>query len=114
MSWVRGKHAFKFGGGLRFLQFNTRRLTQSSGEFHFQSDETSLNGTGGYAVASALFGLVNNGTLNYGHTIGIRYKSFNFFAQDTYKVTSAPDLELRFKVRLGPAGSGITGPLFAG
>jgi Carboxypeptidase regulatory-like domain len=88
VSWVRGKHAFKFGGGLRFLQFNTRRLTQSSGEFHFQSDETSLNGTGGNAVASALFGLVNNGTLNYGHTIGIRYKSFSFFAQDTYKVTS--------------------------
>jgi hypothetical protein len=88
VSWVRGKHAFKFGGGLRFLQFNTRRLTQSSGEFHFQSDETSLNGTGGYAVASALFGLVNNGTLNYGHTLGVRYKGFSFFAQDTYKVTS--------------------------
>jgi hypothetical protein len=88
VSWVRGKHAFKFGGGLRFLQFNTRRLTQSSGEFHFQSDETSLNGAGGNAVASALFGLVNNGTLNYGHTIGIRYKSYSFFAQDTYKITS--------------------------
>ena len=88
VSWVHGKHAFKFGGGLRFLQFNTRRLTQSSGEFHFQSDETSLNGAGGNAVASALFGLVNNGTLNYGHTIGIRYKSYSFFAQDTYKVTS--------------------------
>ncbi len=88
VSWVRGKHSFKFGGGLRILQFNTRRHTQSSGEFHFQSDETSLNGTGGYAVASALFGLVNNGTLNYGHTIGIRYKGFNFFAQDSYKITS--------------------------
>jgi TonB dependent receptor len=88
VSWVHGKHAFKFGGGLRFLQFNTRRLTQSSGEFHFQSDETSLNGAGGNAVASALFGLVNNGTLNYGHTIGIRYKSYSFFAQDTYKITS--------------------------
>src|SRR5207244_2032326 len=46
VSLVRGKHTLKFGGGLRALQFNTRRLTQSSGEFHFNAAETSLNGTG--------------------------------------------------------------------
>lgn len=92
VSVVRGKHTFKFGGGLRALQFNTRRLTQSSGEFHFDPAETSSTGTsggtGGYAVASALFGLVDNGTLNYGHTLGVRYKDFSFYGQDTYKLTS--------------------------
>jgi hypothetical protein len=88
VSVVRGKHTWKFGGGLRAMQFNVRRLTQSSGEFHFDAAETSLNGSGGYAVASALFGLVNNGTLNYGHTLGVRYKDFSFFGQDTYKTTS--------------------------
>jgi Carboxypeptidase regulatory-like domain/TonB dependent receptor len=88
VSLVRGKHTLKFGGGLRALQFNTRRLTQSSGEFHFNAAETSLNGSGGYAVASSLFGLVNAGTLNYGHTLGVRYKDFSFYGQDTYKLTS--------------------------
>jgi len=88
VSMVRGKHTLKFGGGLRALQFNVRRLTQSSGEFHFDAAETSLNGSGGYAVASALFGLVNAGTLNYGHTLGVRYKDFSFYGQDTYKATS--------------------------
>jgi hypothetical protein len=88
VSLVRGKHTLKFGGGLRALQFNTRRLTQASGEFHFNAAETSLNGSGGYAVASALFGLVDAGTLNYGHTLGVRYKDFSFYGQDTYKATS--------------------------
>src|SRR5213080_5156512 len=63
VSWIRGKHNSKFGGGLRFLQFNVRRLTQGSGEFDFDPSQTSSTGTatgvGGDAVASALFGLVN-------------------------------------------------------
>src|SRR5205814_10225147 len=87
-----GNHTKKIGGGLRALQFNTRRLKQSSGEFHYDSAETSSTGssggTGGYAVANALFGLVDNGTLNYGHTLGVRYKDFSFYGQDTYKATS--------------------------
>ena len=91
VSLVRGKHTLKFGGELRALQFNTRRLTQSSGEFHFNAAET------GYAVASALFGLVNEGTLNYGHTLGVRYKNFSFYGQDTYKIT--PRLTLTYGLR---------------
>jgi len=98
VSLVRGKHTLKFGGGLRALQFNTRRLTQSSGEFHFNAAETSsATGTGGDAVASALFGLVNEGTLNYGHTLGVRYKDFSFYGQDTYKMT--PRLTLTYGLR---------------
>jgi hypothetical protein len=101
VSLVRGKHTLKFGGGLRALQFNTRRLTQASGEFHFDASETSstgtATGTGGYALASALFGLVDAGTLNYGHTLGVRYKDFSFYGQDTYKAT--PHLTLTYGLR---------------
>jgi hypothetical protein len=97
VSLVRGKHNLKFGGGFRALQFNTRRLTQSSGEFHFNALETSLNGNGGYAVASALFGLVDEGTLNYGHSNGPRYKTFSLYGQDTYKAT--PRLTLTYGLR---------------
>ena len=78
----------KFGGEIRALQFNVRRLTQASGEFDFNQQETSLNGIGGNAVASADFGLVNTSVLNYGGFSGVRYKDYSFFAQDAYKVTS--------------------------
>ncbi len=97
VSWVRGKHMFKFGGETRFLQFNVRRLTQSSGEFDFDPSETSLNGSGGDAVASALFGVVHRGVLNYGAVRGVRYKSFAFYAQDAYRLTT--NLTLNYGLR---------------
>jgi len=97
VSWVRGKHNFKFGGEARLLQFNVRRLTQSSGEFDFDPAQTSKNGVGGDAVASALFGLVNQATLNFGGFSGVRYKNFSFYGQDSYKLT--PRLTLNYGLR---------------
>lgn len=98
VSWVKGKHNFKFGGGVRMLQFNVRRLTQSSGEFDFDPAQTSNGATGnGNAVASSLFGLVNQASLNYGAFSGVRYKDFYFFAEDSYKLT--PRLTLNYGLR---------------
>ena len=97
VSWIKGKHNLKFGGGVRLLQFNVRRLTQSSGEFHFDPAQTSLNGAGGNAVASSLFGLVNETILNYGGFSGVRYKDFSFYAQDSYKLR--PRLTLNYGLR---------------
>ena len=94
VNWVKGKHNMKFGGEIRALQFNVRRLTQASGEFDFNAQETSSSGAGGVGgvggdpVASALFGLVNTSTLNYGSFSGVRYKDFSFFAQDSYRITN--------------------------
>jgi hypothetical protein len=97
VSWQHGKHLFKFGGEARLLQFNVRRLTTSSGEFDFDAAETSLNGVGGDPVASALFGLVHQGVLNYGSTSGVRYKDFAMYAQDNYRI--APKLTLNYGLR---------------
>jgi len=92
VSWVKGKHNFKFGGEVRMLQFNVRRLTQGSGEFDFSPAQTSSTGTatgvGGDAVASSLFGLSDTTTLNYGAFSGVRYKDFSFYGQDSYKFSS--------------------------
>ena len=46
VSWVKGKHNFKFGGEVRSLQFNVRRLTQASGEFDFNAAQTSFEWCG--------------------------------------------------------------------
>ncbi|MCU1269966.1 MAG: hypothetical protein JWN74_1260 [Acidobacteriaceae bacterium] len=92
VSWVKGKHAYKFGGGVRMLQFNVKRLTTASGEFDFSSAQTSNAGTGGDPVASSLFGLSDSSTLNYGGFSGVRYKDFYFYGQDTYRVTSRLNL----------------------
>ena len=100
VSWIKGRHNFKFGGEVRMLQFNVRRLTQASGEFDFNAAETSNGGVGGEPVASSLFGLVNTSTLNYGNFSGIRYKDFSFYGQDTYKLTARLTLNygLRYDV----------------
>jgi len=97
VSWVKGKHNFKFGGEVRMLQFNVRRLTQSSSELDFDPAQTSNNGVGGDAVASSLFGLVNQATLNFGAFRGVRYKNFSFYGQDTYKLR--PRLTLNYGLR---------------
>ena len=106
VSWVKGKHNFKFGGEVRMLQFNVRRLTQGSGEFDFSPAQTSSTGTatgvGGDAVASSLFGLSDTTTLNYGAFSGVRYKDFSFYGQDSYKFSSRLTLNygLRYDIDL--------------
>jgi len=92
VSWVHGKHNLKFGGELRDMQFNVRRLTYASGSFTFDPAQTSTtgnsSGVGGYSIASALFGDVYLGYLNYGGFSGIRFKNMAFYAQDSYKLTA--------------------------
>jgi hypothetical protein len=101
VSWVHGKHTLKFGGEIRDMQFNVRRLTYASGSYTFDPAQTSSTGNsagvGGYAIGSALFGDVYLGYLNYGGFSGVRFKNMAFYAQDSYKLT--PKLTLNYGVR---------------
>jgi hypothetical protein len=106
VSWIKGKHSFKFGGEVRMLQFNVRRLTTASGELDFAAAQTSstgdASGLGGNSVASGLFGLSDSTSLNYGNFSGVRYKDFAMYAQDTYKFNSKLTLNygLRYDIDL--------------
>jgi hypothetical protein len=92
VGWVHGRHSFKFGGELRDMEYNERRLTDGAGEFTFNPIQTnstgSSSGIGGNAIASGLFGDVYQGYLIYGSFSGVRYKNSDFYAQDSYKATS--------------------------
>jgi hypothetical protein len=105
VSWVKGKHTFKFGGEIRMLQFNVRRLTQGSGEFDFSAAQTSstggASGLGGNSVASGSFGLSDTTTLNYGNFSGVRYKNFALYAQDTYRFSSKLTLNYGLRYDIG-------------
>ena len=92
VGWVHGKHSFKFGGEIRDMEFNNRRLTYGAGTFTFSSVQTSSTGSsvgvGGNAIASALFGDAYQGYLVYGSFSGVRYKNSDLYVQDSYRATS--------------------------
>src|ERR1019366_945272 len=54
VGWVHGKHSFKFGGEVRDMEFNVRRLTNGAGSFTFSPVQTSSTGSssglGGNAI----------------------------------------------------------------
>lgn len=99
VTWIRGRHSAMFGGEVRALEFNVRRLTYSSGQFSFAPTETGLPGVAntGNAVASADFGLVDQALLFYGSFSGVRYKDNAIFAQDSFQIR--PRLTLNYGLR---------------
>jgi hypothetical protein len=109
VTWIKGRHNTKFG----FYFERSSRDTASTGtgagtagQFFFGSDTANPLDTG-YAFSNMLYGTVqaysqdNKKLINHG-----RYKQFEWFVQDTWKVTRrlTVDLGLRFQI-LGPVTS---------
>jgi hypothetical protein len=98
LSWVKQKHAFKFG---IFYQRNRKDQIawgNANGEFNFDACATSLNqdcSTGGSPYASALLGYFHtpwgaNDSFKQdsARPVGyFRYNQLEFYAQDTWKLT---------------------------
>jgi outer membrane receptor protein involved in Fe transport len=83
ISWIRGRHELKFGGGFRRDQINALQGIATNGFFVFAPFPYSD------AFASFLSGepvVFLQGGGNLGRHI--RGKALNFYAQDSYKVTS--------------------------
>jgi hypothetical protein len=102
LTWVKGKHTFKFGGDyLRNVIALNPFTFWSAGSFNFSQLETGLPGyTGsGYGYASFLLGEVDSAALNN----IVKFKSsdagFGAFAQDQWRITSR--LTINYGLRWG-------------
>ena len=95
LSWVRGRHTFKFGVDFRVQQFN------SHGDYGvptFTFDPAQTAGTfgvnAGFGFASFLLGDVNQASVSEPDNTYGRRKSVSLFAQDDVKVNSRLTLNL--------------------
>ena len=97
LSWVHGRHTFKFGADFRDLQNNYYQAT-AGGTFTFDNLFTSQNalsaGASGNGLASMLLGLGSSGNVL---SFGLPWQSLNYqgyFAQDSWQTTNKLTLTL--------------------
>jgi len=101
VTWITGKHTFKFGFDIRYTGDNTYSTNRDAGYFNFSNLETALPGSPntGSGYASFLLGAANSGEAwVYGSgSLGNRSRYYASFVQDDYKVT--PKLTLNLGMR---------------
>jgi len=83
LSWIRGRHDMKFGGGFQRDQINALQGIASNGFFVFAPFPFS-DAFASFLSGVPVFFLQGGGDLPR----HIRGKALNFYGQDTYKVTS--------------------------
>jgi hypothetical protein len=87
ISWITGPHNLKFGFYLERTTRNAQRGSSFNGTFNFNRDPNNPLDTN-YAYSNALLGSVQSYTESTNHPHGhSRYLNFEWFAQDTWKVT---------------------------
>ena len=108
LSWVHGKHEFKFGWDIRNLKTASQDLAGTNGNYTFSRAQTSDPArltTTGNAFASFLLGAVDQGSAQALPITfpQIRYRYYAGFIQDTWRLTPklTLDLGLRYEVPVG-------------
>lgn len=96
LSWVRGKHSWKFGGEVRPSMNHEVLLTSPSGNLNFATTATGLPGSGttGNAIASLLLGLPSAFSARQTQLLD-RYSFYlAAFAQDDWAISSKLTLNI--------------------
>ncbi len=101
LSWSKGKHLFKMGADVRFLELNDLDETNLSGTFGFTDALTGAydNSTTGNSFASFITGAAGSASVLFCYVCSYYARSHQFagFWGDTWKTT--PKLTLTYGIR---------------
>jgi Carboxypeptidase regulatory-like domain/TonB dependent receptor len=110
-TWVKGPHAFKFGGSWQINHYNGFGRQCEAGCAGFSYTETGRPGVtdpnqGGNAFASFLLGYADSGQIDTVRFIGQQFSYFAGFFQDDWHVNKnlVLNLGIRWETNLPPTG----------
>lgn len=105
-SWLRGKHALKFGFDYRWNGLNWRN-DAGPGQFNFSSDVTGLPGFNqtGHGFASMLLGQVAGASVNIDTPVGSQFPMYSWFVQDDWKVRRNLTINIGLRWDFQPQGT---------
>lgn len=103
LTWVRGRHTWKYGTEIRREEFTIYQPAAARGTLAFSStftDNPAAIGTGGTGFASFMAGLTDGGSINNLHNVDYFRNTYAFYAQDDWKVTPSIVLNLGLRYEL--------------
>jgi len=102
LTWVRGRHTWKYGTEIRREEFTIFQPASPRGNLGFSTTLTSnpATGTDGEAFASFMTGLTSAGNLNNLHNVDYFRSTYAFYVQDDWKATPKLTLNLGLRYEL--------------
>jgi hypothetical protein len=102
LTWIEGRHSFKFGVDERSMEFNSPQLAYSSGRFIFGSAQTSntIDPNSGFSYASMFLGAADTAWIPTPQNFGMRTRYWGGFAQDDIKISQKLTLNAGLRYEL--------------